>query len=73
MEPVTDLLIWGLTLAALSLGGLAYFLLIRRRRRESDAAQADAATAETIRRRALARFRHLARWDADEPQDPEDR
>ena len=71
MEPGTDILIWGLTLAALSLGALAYFLLIRRRRREDDAELADAATDETIRRRAVARFRHLARWDVDEPEDPE--
>ena len=71
MELGTDLLIWGLTLAALGLGALAYFLLIRRRRREGDAARADAATAETIRRRAVARFRHLARWDVDEPEDPD--
>jgi LPXTG-motif cell wall-anchored protein len=71
MEPATDALIWGLTLAGLGLGAVAYFLLIRRRRREGEADMADAAADETIRRRAVARFRHLARWDADEPGDPD--
>ena len=71
MELGTDDLIQGLILAALGVGALAYLLLIRRRQREADASRVDAATAETVRRRAVSRFRHLARWDVAGPEDPD--
>jgi hypothetical protein len=65
MEASTDIVL-ALTVVALTIGALAYSLLIRRRRRDVETARVEAALAETGRRRAVGRFRHLARWDVAE-------
>ena len=50
-----------LALAGMVLGTAGYFLLIRRRRRDADAAEA--ASLESSNRRARSRFRRLERHD----------
>ena len=57
----SDTVVRAIALAGLVLGTAGYHLLIRRRRRDSDAAEAE--SLEASRRRARSRFRRLERHD----------